>query len=171
MVTTAESSLEIWRRLQNSPSNFWYPWNIMSWKKKKGAQIRPVKTQYRFSHQHFTSWHKLNLTHYPFTLPAYSIPVHFKIRLFARKSPVYVETQELYIFILLNEEVPNVGCPRLVVRDDGVCRASREQLFVSFPNSFINRAHLQSHKLHSIPRPFCIASFTRAQIEHLRGLL
>lgn len=108
---------------------------------KNGAHIRPVKTQNGFSNHHFASWHKQNLIHYSLTLPAYSIPVFFKNRLFAIKSSVCIETQELYIFIL-KQEIPNAQCPRLLVRDDGVCRVSHEQLFVSFSNSFINRAHL-----------------------------
>jgi len=117
-----------------------------------------------------SSWRKLDAMHSSFTLPTCSIPEYFKIRLLARKPCLYWNTG-LCLSVRLNEESPTVQCPWLLVRDDGVHRASHEQLFVSFPNTFINRVRSQSHKLHSVLRPFCIASFTRTPIEHLRGLL
>lgn len=165
MVTAAESSLAFWEQPQNTLGNLQNP----TYLKKQSCKSVLLKHSMDFLTDIF-SWHKLDEMHFSFTLPTCSIPVYFKIRLLARKPCLYWNTG-LCISVLLNKESPAVQCPWLLVRDDVVHRVSHEQFFVSFPNTFINRVHLQSHKLHSVPRPFCTASFTRTPIEHLRGLL
>lgn len=165
MVTAAESSLEFLEKLQSTPGNLQNP----TYLKKQSCKSVLLKHSMDFLTDIF-SWHKLDEMPFSFELPTRSIPVYFKIRLLARKPCLYWNTG-LCISIRLNKESPAVQCLWLLVRDDVVHRLSHEQLFVSFPNTFINGVHLQSHKLHSVLRPFCIASFTRTPIKHLRGLL